>query len=135
MGWYTELFCNITFNKETYNTKEEVLDRIDDLNRYIATCKSELRDLVVMTEPSKFSEKDEDPYCWLINTFNSNLELLEEYTIELYKLNLLLSNWDACHTKEGLAIDPPEGVHYDSAFLSGDFVNSIKYPDSNKSLI
>lgn len=88
-----------------------------------------------MTEPSKFSEKDEDPYCWLINTFNSNLELLEEYTIELYKLNLLLSNWDACHTKEGLAIDPPEGVHYDSAFLSGDFVNSIKYPDSNKSLI
>lgn len=135
MGWYTELFCNITFNKETYNTKEEVLDRIDDLNRYIAVAKSELRDLVVMTEPSKFSEKDEDPYCWLINTFNSNLELLEEYTIELYKLNLLLSNWDICHTKEGLAIDPPEGIHYDSAFLSGDFVNSVKYPDSNKSLI
>lgn len=134
MGWYTELFCNITFNKETYNTKEEVLDRIDDLNRYIATCKSELRDLVVMTEPSKFSEKDEDPYCWLINTFNNNLELLEEYTIELYKLNLLLSNWDACHTNEGLAIDPPEGIHYDSAFLSGDFVNSVKYPD-NKTLI
>lgn len=135
MGWYTELFCNITFNKETYNTKDEVLDRIDDLERYISVAKSELRDLVVMTEPSKFSEKDEDPYCWLINTFNSNLELLEEYTIELYKLNLLLSNWNACHTKEGLAIDPPEGVHYDSAFLSGDFVNSVKYPDSNKSLI
>lgn len=124
MSWYTDLFCNITFNRETYNNKYEVEDKIDELQKCLEVAKSDIRDLVVMTEPSKFCPKDEDPYCWMINEYKGCLELIEEYSIELYKLNLLLNNWDACHDKEGLAINPPKEITYETAFIDGDYIKS-----------
>ena len=67
----------------------------------------------------------------MTNLYNSNLELIEEYTITLYKLNLLLENWDSCHNEEGLAINPPNNITWKTAFLTGDFVNTVKYPNAN----
>lgn len=84
-----------------------------------------------MTEPNKFCPEGYDPINWVSAEYNDNIGLIEEYTIELYKLNLLLENWDACHNKEGLAIDPPENIHWDIAFLSGDFIKSIKHPNNS----
>lgn len=132
MGWSTNLFCNIEFNRETFNNKYSVLDKIDDLKRQINVCKEEIKSLVYMTEPKKFCPEDCDPITWINISIREQFEFLEEYTIELYKLELLLENWDTCHNEEGLAIDYPENIHWDSAFLEGDFINSVKRPNANQ---
>ena len=65
------------------------------------------------------------------NEYQDSIDLIEEYSIELYKLNILLSNWDACHDESGLAINPPDGIGWQTAFLDGDFVRTIKHPNTN----
>lgn len=130
MSWSTELFCNLSFNRETFNSKFEVEDKIKELDECINTCKKELRDMALMTEPSKFMGKEDesDPYLFVTSKVEDSLELLEEYTIERYKLCVLLENWENCHNEEGLAIYPPDGINWDTAYLHGDFVHSTKYP-------
>ena len=85
----------------------------------------------MMTEPSKFCPEDYDPLIWMHNEFQDSIDLIEEYLVELYKLNLLLSNWDSCHDESGLAINPPDEITWETAFLDGDFVKTIKYPNAN----
>lgn len=134
MSWSTELFCNITFNRETFNSKREVEDKIEEFEACLQNTKDHLRNLLTMTELGKFCPENYDPLIWMRNEYRDSMDLIEEYSIELYKLNLLISNWDACHNKEGLAINPPEDIKWDSAYLSGDFVNSVKYPNANRVL-
>lgn len=131
MGWSTKLFCNISFNRETFNSKIEVQDKIEETKTYIQNAKDHLRDLLMMTEPSKFCPEDYDPLIWMHNEFQDSIDLIEEYLVELYKLNLLLSNWDSCHDESGLAINPPDEITWETAFLDGDFVKTIKYPNAN----
>ena len=131
MGWSTDLFCNIEFNKETFNHKSDVENRIFEYKTYLQNVKDHLRDLYMITEPSKFCPENYDPLIWLSNEFRDAIDSIEEYTIELYKLELLLDNWDACHNSEGLAINPIDGVSWETAFLDGDFVNTVKNPNSN----
>lgn len=131
MGWSTELFCNITFNKETFNSKVEVQDKIEELEAYLQNSKDHLRDLLMMTEPGKFCPENYDPLIWLRNEFQDAVDSIEEYSVELYKLRTLLVNWDTCHNEDGLAINPPKGINLETAFLSGDFVKTIEYPNAN----
>lgn len=130
MSWSTELFCNISYNRETFNSKYEVEDKLNTVNKYINDCKKVLRDLAIMTEPNKFfnDNPDSDPYNQITINFEDTIELLEEYYIEKYKLLLLLDNWENCHNKEGLAIYPPDNIDWNTAYLHGDFVKSTKYP-------
>lgn len=131
MGWCTDLFCNINFHKKTYNSKYEVNSEIDDLNKMISYLEKKIHALALMTEPNKFfNDPDEDIMQRIINDVDDYLEELKENCIERFKLYLLLDNWETCHNKDGLAIDPPEGIKYDSAFLSGDFIHSEKYPNT-----
>lgn len=129
MGWSSNLFCNINFNRETYNSKYEVENKIEELENSIKNAKEMIKSLVLITEPKKFCSEDNDPLFWIQHTTDEWIELLEENTIELYKLNLLLENWENCHNKEGLAIYPPETIRWDTSFLCGDFIKSTKYPD------
>lgn len=130
MSWCTDLFCNVTFNRETFNSRSLVEDRIDEVKSCIKSCKETLRDLVFMTEPAKFITDEQSVWSAIDNLVRDNLELLEEYTVELYKLELLLENWDNCHTPEGLAINPPEGINWKTAFLDGDFINTVENPNN-----
>ena len=132
MSWSTELFCNITFSRESFNSKDEVYNRIDELQKCIQTAKDNIRDLVVITEPNKFCQEDDEPLSWLINEYSGYIELIEEYSVELYKLNMLLEHWDYCHNEDGLAIDPPDNITWKTSFLCGDFVNSVKRPHANE---
>ena len=134
MGWSTELFCNISYNRKTFNSKIEVEDEISDLDNRIESCKKVLRDMALMTESSKFVDNDTNPDYFVTEQVENNLELLEEYMIERYKLSILLVSWDDCHNKEGLAIYPPDNVNWNTAYLHGDFVRSTKYP-TNKDLL
>lgn len=131
MSWSTELFCNISFNRETFNNIHEVENKIEEIKAQKDMCCKELRDLAIMTEPAKYMESDSErtPYDFVCQQFESNMELFQELTVELFKLELLLQNWDKSHTKDGLAIDPPNNIEWDSAFLSGDFVRSLDNPD------
>lgn len=131
MGWYTDLFCNISFNRETFNSKIEVQDRIGETKTYLQNSKDQLRNLVMMTEPQKFCPENYDPMIWLNGELRDLLDSIEEYSIDLYKLQLLLENWDSCHNEEGLAIEPPEGITWETAFLDGDFVRTVKCPNAN----
>lgn len=130
MSWSTELFCNVSYNRETFNSKYEVLNKLDEINKCIDTCKKTLRDLALITEPNKFfsNDSDSDLYYQITKEVEDNIELLDEYFTEKYKLSLLLENWDNCHNKDGLAIDPPEDIDWNTAYLNGDFVRSVKYP-------
>lgn len=131
MGWSTDLFCNITFNKETFNFKYDVESKIDDLNNLINFIKDRIKSFVIMTEPNKMlgEEERKDPLFYLSNTLKEYLEELEDCIIEKWKLEMLLENWDKCHNEDGLAIDPPENIDWRTAFLNGDFVKSVKHPN------
>jgi len=133
MSWSTELFCNITFNRETFNSKYEVEDRIEDLDNYIEHCESILKELAVVTEPNKMFNIDEDnnPIDIIRNEVKSTLKELQESYIDRYKLRLLLSNWNNCHNEKGLAISPIDGINWETAFLDGDFIKSTRNLDSD----
>ena len=132
MSWSTELFCNISFNRETFNTREEVLNKIDEIQKCLDLAKRDCMNLIFITEPKKFCAEEEDPTCWLTNTYNENMELIEEYTVTLYKLYLLLDSWDISHNKDGLALDLPENIKWDTAYVWGDFINTVKNPKVNE---
>lgn len=120
MSWSTELFCNISFYKQTYNTLNEVLNKIDDLKDYKQSLLDQLFTLVITTEPNKMYETEGNVADFLRFEFKDLIEQLEETTVELSNLYLLKENWDKCH-KDGKAIHIPEDL-YDKAFISGDFI-------------
>lgn len=131
MGWSTELWCRVSFNRETYNTKWQVEQELEELNKSIERYKKCLCSLAVMTEPNKFFPEEED---LLFKIESEIMDTLEMYELDIYKrdkLELLLENWDYCHNEKGLAIDPPENIDYNTAYLWGDFVHSVKYPNEN----
>lgn len=131
MSWSTELFCSITFNKETFNSKNEVINNIEETERRLQIAKDRLRDLVIMTEPNKFCPENYDPILWINNEQVDAIDTIEDCSVELYKLRTLLNSWDECHDENGLAINPPDDFTWKTAFLDGDFVNSVKYPNCN----
>lgn len=126
MGWTTDLFCNISFNKETYDTKDKVESDLEECKSLIKECKQELRDFALMTEPQKLLniEEYESAYSQISRTVEDNLLSLEENIVKEYKLELLLKNWDKCH-QGNLAIPRPQNITYNDAFLECDFIETI----------
>lgn len=131
MGWQTDLFCTLTFNRQTYNSISEVDDRIAELTLYIKDLEGTLKDLAIMTEPNKLLslEEGESALYHLQHRVKESLEGLEEYYIERWKLEILRENWNHCHNEEGLAINPPESIDWRTAYLDGDYVKSIDHPN------
>lgn len=137
MGWSTELFCNISFNRKSYNSLYEVESDIDELKKEIGTCKDSLQSLVFMTEPDKFYNKEEydSALSWVRSEYDNNMSLLEELQYELFKLEYLRDNWKNCHNDEGLAIPTPDDIKWDTAYLEGDFVRTTKNKDLRDELM
>lgn len=126
MGWSTNLFCNIEFYKQTFNTHYEVECKLEETNNLIKLNENVLKELTIITEPDKFFtlEEGEDAIDRIRLMFKEALEELNDLYVEKYKLELLLENWETCHDEQHYAIEPPENINYDSAFLSGDFIKS-----------
>ena len=137
MGWSTELFCNISFNRKTYNSIYEVEKDIDECKSMIQLYIDKLRTLAVMTEPQKMINCKDcegnpiDPIDLINTEFNRIVEEMDDYKYDLFKLEYLRDNWKYCHNDKGLAIDPPENIQWDTAFLDGDFVKTVKYPNGD----
>lgn len=127
MGWSTELFCNISFNRKSYNFLYEVQEDLAEVDRMIKFNEDKIRALAVMTEPSKMITLEDEYSSYLDEVLcrvNQVLEELHEYYTDRNNLLLLIENWDNCHDDKGLAIEPPEGISWDKAYLYGDFVKS-----------
>jgi hypothetical protein len=131
MGWATYLMCTIEFHKETYRTKYEVEEAIEESKRIIQICKDDLYSLCMITEPNKFCPEENDPITWIRNEFKDNIELLEGESYKLLTLELLYDNWDKCHDKDGNAIVPTDKDWWNKAYCGGDFINEV-YPDETK---
>ena len=131
MGWQTDLFCNLTFNRQTFNSISAVDDKIDELTETIKFNEGVLKELALITEPDKLLhlEEGEDPIDKIRRMVRDSLEELEEDYIERWKLEILKDNWNHCHNEEGLAINPPECAVWPNAYLDGDFVKYVKHPN------
>ena len=125
MGWATYLTTTIEYYKETYKTKFQVEEEIETCKAIIGRYKKDLFSYAIMTEPQKFCPEESDPIIWLSNEVEDNLQLLEEEIIKLYKLELLLENWDKCHNNKGEAIKPKDNKLWDKAYLDGDFIEAV----------
>ena len=136
MGWSTELFCNISFNRKTYNSLGEVESDIEEMKDILQRYKDKIKAYAVMTEPDKMIKFDDESYDNLLSQVNDEvsdmLEEMEEYYYELVKLEYLRDNWDNCHTKEGLAINAPEEITWETAYLDGDFIKGTKNNNQNE---
>lgn len=129
MSVQTYLFCRISFYGATYNSLAEVERGIREASEAIQEAKSEIRDLVMMTEPQKMLSVDsgDNVYDTVVERINQCFDTIIESNDELFKLEHLRANWDACHDKDtGFAIPLPECIDYDAAYLEGDFVKSLK---------
>ena len=129
MSTQTDLFCRISLFGETYNSLDKVEIGIREASEAIKEAKNEIRDLVMMTEPQKMLSVDscDNVYDKVVRRLNQCFDTIIESNDELFKLEHLKSNWDACHdAKTGLAIPLPDSIDYDAAFLEGDFVKSLK---------
>lgn len=136
MGWSTELFCNISFNRKTYNSLGEVESDIEEMKDILQRYKDKIKAYAVMTEPDKMIKFDDESYDNLLSQVNDEvsdmLEMMEECHYELIKLEYLRDNWDNCHTKEGLAINAPEGITWETAYLDGDFIKGTNNNNQNE---
>ena len=78
MGWETNLFCTLTYNRDTFNYKGEVLHKLEEIEDTIKDCKKTLHNLAIMTEPNKFFDKEDGSILFQIeNRVEESLELLE----------------------------------------------------------
>ena len=136
MSWETALFCGIHFSRKTYENSFQVESDLSEERAIVEAAKQRLYELAVMTEPSKLLPDDEQSgdYLGIIHDeVRRQLEQIEESTIEVAKLELLLENWDACHGEGGKPITPPKGVSvYKSAYIYGDYIGGEE-EDENES--
>lgn len=121
MSWSTELFCNISFHKQTYNHLSEVTSKIEELKDYKQILIDQLFTLVVTTEPNKLYEFEGNVADFLRTEFKEIVEALEETISELNDLYYLKENWSLCHDSNGNAIKIPDEL-CDKAYISGDFI-------------
>ena len=135
MGWSTDLFCNISFNKKTYNSLYEVEKDIEECKDLMQVCLDKLRAFAIMTEPQKMLNCEDcegnaiDPIDIITTEFNRLIEEYNEYQYDLIKLKYLEDSWEYCHNEKGLAINPPEGISWKTAYLDGDFVRTAEHPE------
>lgn len=126
MGWETDLFTNISFNRDTFNSIDTVNSRLDEVDHLIKIYEEDLKTTALITEPKKFCDEDQDPLWFITNKVRVALEELEILYIDRYKLSLLADAWDECHDKDGYAIPRPDNIKLNTSFLDGDFIKHSK---------
>lgn len=125
MGWYTVLNADITFCKETYATLDDVNEAIEEEESYIKAAEKELLGLAVMTEPNKMLclEDGVELFAEIENRVNMSIETIKESQMRLYKLSLLKSEWEQCHTeKDGKIVAKNPPPEFNPPYLYGDYI-------------
>ena len=139
MGFGTTLYTDIYFSKETYNSKYEVEQEIEECKNTINSFKERIKNLSFITEPKKFIDEETDPVSWISSSVDDCLEVIMEENEKLYKLEMLLERWDETHDEKDRAIvrdisikdyKPPYGEphdiynYYPVSIVTGDFIKT-----------
>ena len=155
MSHSTILYTSIRFSHKTYDDINEVQKDLDIAKASLEMSKATISKLCIMTEPQKFCG-DENPSFWLDRQYNEALENIEEMSVEIYKLEKLIHEWDNCHGEHDLAIPflkptdetdihgereyvvaPSESdlvkfAYGMKSFIDGDYVKTIYEPNGPK---
>lgn len=102
MGWYTFVDGKMVFYKETWQHKEDVLDRIEDNKKEIEDAKLEMAMLVTgnakdLIQTKDLENNDIDTLMAIRWKLEDIWERLENAQYENWKLEFLLENWDKRH--------------------------------------
>jgi hypothetical protein len=120
MGWETTLYTYISFNRETYDSLEKVNQDIDDLETEVKSLKEQLNGLVLITEPKKYCDDEDDPMYWMQRKCRDIIELIEEYNSKLTLLYILKNRWNECHDMKGSPKLPPKDI---GSYIDGDYIS------------
>lgn len=124
MGWSTELYTSITYNRKTYNTKFQVESDLEEARDAAQRVRERIMQLAAITDPAKYMPEDwSDPLEWLNHALDEALEALEDATIDIWKLEYLLQEWDNCHLPDGSARPMPQGLSMTDSYIWGDFID------------
>ena len=128
MGWETNVPAMIVFNKETYQDEYQVRQEIEKLKGIIEDFKEDLV-IYAMGNPKDFVEKEE-PVMALKNVVKDVLDIIEEDTIKLYKLELLLDNFKC---RGGDFVDNSEYKKSIEEWMEKSYINgNITYYEEEK---
>ena len=128
MGWETNVPTMLSFNKETYSDEYRVRERIEEIKELIAEHEEDLV-IFAMGNPKDFVEKDE-PVMSLKTTVKDTVNMLEEYIIELFKLECLLDNFKC---RGGDFVENPDYEKNINEWLEESYINeNIKYYNGQK---
>lgn len=128
MGWETNVPAMITFNKETYQDEYQIRQEIEELKDRIKDFKEDLM-IYAMGNPKDFVEKEE-PVMALKNVVKDVLDIIEEDTIKLYKLELLLENFKC---RGGDYVNNPEYEKSIKEWMEESYINgNIEYYNNQK---
>lgn len=120
MGYGTYLYTDLYFSRQTYNTRHQVEEALEEAKDRLNGARLKLTKLAFMTEPEKFCVNEESPDSYLDTELNYAFEDFEEAVIDRYKLTKLLDDWDDTHDSKGKAIRPSDEDR--KPFIDGDFI-------------
>lgn len=111
---------------QTFNSRSDVQDYIDENQAMVDMYKRKLVSLAFMTEPKKFFDEEEDVRFAIQRELDEILEgtdfdlNLMDYYDRVLEGKHILENWDKAHHENGLAWH--ESVPDKEAYMGGDWI-------------
>ena len=125
MSTYTNALIHVWLKNQTFNTRGDVEDYIEEQESYLENAKKTLYKLAWMTEPKKFCEDDENPEIYIENNLRYAIDEIENVSVNIFIANKILDSWDYTHNSDGLAIGD-KGQSFDKQQrISGDFIKTV----------
>ena len=139
MGWGTTLYLSHYFSRKTYDNKWQVENDLKEAKSILEDAEKRLMQLAFITDPSKFmlrehTEEGIDAAEWLNFRLRDLFEQYKDAHYDVIWLEELLQNWDKCHDVNGLAISNPDECAWGKAYLDGDFIKTVEYPEQGEKL-
>lgn len=126
MGWGITLNTEIYYSKVNFKSKQDVINRIEEIDEEIAEIKSKINKFVYITEPRKFIPDDcyEDIMGYIDGEIDGNLQDLEDLVSEQTRLYILADSWDDAHHKDTKkAMVPYNPNELNRVWMHGDFID------------
>lgn len=89
MSWGIEFKADIYLSRQSYSSKGEVEDRMEELDKEINDYETELK-MYAISQPRDVVPDDEDQISWINNRINEILESYRECVNDRFKLYLYL---------------------------------------------
>lgn len=130
MGWGVSIVHEDYFSRENFQNKYDVQHAIEEEKKMYDRAKQSIFALSIQTEPQKMLELKEgmSPIMALQYLTEDLFEELENSTIRLYRLNMLLNEWDDCLESNGKLRKPTEDF---KPFIYGDYINNEEEENEN----